>query len=310
MVFLPDNSPDNIILGDSDANLLVGTGSQDAIFGLGGSDQIVGGGEIDALYGNADTDSLYGSQADDFLFGGQDNDLLFGGQGNDQLSGDQGNDTLHGDKGADTLTGGAGADGFVVGAGTGGFSVSEADLITDFAVGEDLIQLTAGLTFADLEILGTAGDTILQDATTGEILAVLQGVDRATVTSASFQVDSPELPEPELPPISNIDFEPPTLQAGLENDTGISEVDNVTSDPTILGGFSDNVGVDRLEASLDGETFVTVLPTFNSAGNFVLAQGDLEFIRGSRLSDGSYTLQLRAVDTAERVSAIEQLTLP
>ncbi|MGL5083704.1 MAG: FG-GAP-like repeat-containing protein [Microcoleaceae cyanobacterium] len=297
MVFLPDNS----IFGDSNANLLVGTTAQDAIFGLQGADSIVGGEGIDGLYGNADADILYGAQADDFGFGGQGNDLMFGGQGNDQISGDSDNDTLYGDKGADILTGGTEADVFVIAPGTGGFSIPESDLIIDFTVGEDLIQLAEGLIFTDLDILANAGNTVIQDNTTGEIFVVLQGVDSATITVDSFlPVTNP--PEPEPPTIP--DFEPPVIQAALANDTGVSGTDFVTSDPTIIGGFNDNVGIARLEASLDGETFTTVFPTFNSSGNFVLGRGDLEFIRGSQLTDGSYALQLRAVDTSEQVSEV------
>jgi hypothetical protein len=71
---------------------------------------------------------------------------MTGGNGNDTLNGGSGNDTLIGGAGRDNLTGGAGSDTFVfksaaeAGNGTGASS-SNADLITDFQVGFDKIDL-------------------------------------------------------------------------------------------------------------------------------------------------------------------------
>ncbi|MGL5080107.1 MAG: S8 family serine peptidase [Microcoleaceae cyanobacterium] len=311
---------DNAIFGNESSNLLVGTPAADTIFGGQGADNIVGGAAADFLYGNTDADVLYGSQADDFLFGGQANDLILGGQGDDEISGDDGNDTIHGDQGADQLTGGSGADTFVVAPGTGGSSLSQADLILDFAVGEDAIQLTAGLTFADLEILTNGENTVIQDQTTAEIFVVLQGVDQETVTEDSFlfersalpPADSPDEPpteEPEEPDVpDSVDFEPPVLDARLANDTGGNGKDLITSDPRVIGSFSDNVGIDHLEVSLNGGDFTTVFPTFNSAGNFILARGDLEFLQEGRLTDGDYTVKLRVVDTSDLVSEVATVT--
>ena len=64
---------------------------------------------------------------------------LTGNSGNNTLTGNAGNDTLNGNAGRDTLTGGVGSDIFV-------FQfrqspVSGADIITDFAIGTDRIDL-------------------------------------------------------------------------------------------------------------------------------------------------------------------------
>src|SRR6185369_10516984 len=67
-------------------------------------------------------------------------DLTGGGSGvSDQIYGDLGNDTLvAGAAGAATLTGGEGADLYVFGQ-----TSSQIDVITDFVVGQDKIDLSA-----------------------------------------------------------------------------------------------------------------------------------------------------------------------
>jgi hypothetical protein len=84
-------------------------------------------------------DSLQGGDGlDDYAAGGGA-DLLAGGFSDDTLAGGGGDDTLVGGDGADRLVGGADADRFLfVGPADG------EDRITDFAAGEDLIQVDAG----------------------------------------------------------------------------------------------------------------------------------------------------------------------
>lgn len=69
--------------------------------------------------------------------GGSQRDLLWGNAVDNILSGNGGNDVLNGFEGSDTLTGGEGADKFI-------FSTLDGiDTITDFATGEDMIDLSA-----------------------------------------------------------------------------------------------------------------------------------------------------------------------
>ncbi len=107
-------------------------------------DTIVGNSYGDLISGYAGNDKLYGGLGNDKLYGGNNNDKLYGGTGNDSLWGDSGKDSLQGDAGKDRLTGGSGADSFIFRA------VSEsatgdktADVITDFVIGSDKINLSA-----------------------------------------------------------------------------------------------------------------------------------------------------------------------
>ncbi|MDZ4094339.1 MAG: calcium-binding protein [Paracoccaceae bacterium] len=79
---------------------------------------------------------MQGSAGADTLTGGAAGDLISGGGGNDLLQGGGGDDILMDGAGADILFGGAGADIFIL-SGDG-----EADVIRDFQVGIDRIDLT------------------------------------------------------------------------------------------------------------------------------------------------------------------------
>lgn len=144
------------ITGSSFADRITGQGGQDHIYAGGGSDRAYGGAGADFVYGGGGNDFLYGQSGDDFLhgergadvlsgkggaddlFGGKGKDTLLGGAGGDNLSGGGGNDVLKGNKGNDTLTGGGGRDTFFFKKGDG------ADLVTDFKVGKDVIEIGRG----------------------------------------------------------------------------------------------------------------------------------------------------------------------
>lgn len=79
-------------------------------------------------------------------------------------------DTLHGDEGNDTLTGGAGADVFVFEANNG------SDIITDFALSEDVLDLSGTTTdFTDLASIQAAATEIPLAA--GTTLLLINTVD-------------------------------------------------------------------------------------------------------------------------------------
>jgi subtilisin-like proprotein convertase family protein len=178
-----------LFTGTPNADFLSGSAENDTILGLEGND-IVNGGQGD--------DFLNGNQGNDVVRGGQGDDTVRGGQGNDQIFGDDGNDILYGDLGADTVNGGGGDDIFAMGrrsdvpgyASTGGISIADADVITDFGNGNDLIQLIGGTKYEDLNIFqGTgiyASSTIIQDQVTGDYLAVLSGINANSITGNHF----------------------------------------------------------------------------------------------------------------------------
>jgi Ca2+-binding RTX toxin-like protein len=102
------------------------------------------------------------------------------------LVGGAGDDVLIGDEGSDTLLGGSGGDLFVLTPGQG------SNVISDFRKGEDLLSLAGGLTFAQLSISqGTDGQqasptTSIRISNSGELLAVLNGVQASTIAPSDF----------------------------------------------------------------------------------------------------------------------------
>ena len=129
----------DLVYGNLGSDLIYGNQDNDTMFGGQDDDIAFGGQNDDLVYGNAGADQVYGNTSSDTLYGGQGDDSVFGGQGADQVFGGAGNDSIDGGLADDTITGGAGNDVFEFQNGDG------ADVIGDFTVGEDLIQLVSGI---------------------------------------------------------------------------------------------------------------------------------------------------------------------
>jgi Ca2+-binding RTX toxin-like protein len=80
------------------------------------------------------------------------------------------------------LIGGSGNDIFVLKTGQG------FDIIADFTIGQDLIGLSGGLSFGQLEITQNTQGTLIKNLLTGEQLGVLVGVSPTAITSANFRL--------------------------------------------------------------------------------------------------------------------------
>jgi VCBS repeat-containing protein len=117
------------ILGTVKSDILTGTALDEAIYGSNGDDVISGMGGSDHLFGENGEDTLNGGSGIDFLDGGNGKDILIGGKGSDFLTGGEGNDVFV-----------FGKDG----------TSKDVDVITDFKVGNDSIQLLDGLTISSL----------------------------------------------------------------------------------------------------------------------------------------------------------------
>jgi Ca2+-binding RTX toxin-like protein len=161
---------DDVILGGSGDDVLRGDeNSRNPQNGIGGDDIIFGGSGSDRIGGKAGNDILSGDAGDDFIWGDDGDDIIIGGTGNDTLVGDN-------------MSGGSGSDLFVFGTGDG------TDTILDFEVGSDRIGLiTDELAFADLTITQEGSNTVLGVTSTGEQLAVLNGIQASTLSESSFE---------------------------------------------------------------------------------------------------------------------------
>lgn len=125
---------------------VVGTGASDVMRGANVAETLSGGGGNDTITARGGDDILYGGNGVDQLDGQDGNDVIAGGGGGDVMRGGAGMDVLISDAGKDTMTGGADADSFVFTGfleRTSGFGNYIADVITDFQVGSDKIDLSA-----------------------------------------------------------------------------------------------------------------------------------------------------------------------
>lgn len=110
--------------------------------------------DIEGAYGSIYDDRIIGSGETNFLRGGRGSDTIYGGSGDDSILGEVGNDALNGGSGKDYLQGGKGADIMTGGPGRDYFAVNvfglerssfvgNPDVITDWRVGQDYIELEA-----------------------------------------------------------------------------------------------------------------------------------------------------------------------
>ncbi|SFE41999.1 Ca2+-binding protein, RTX toxin-related [Sulfitobacter brevis] len=170
---------DNIFgAGDSaSANEMAGNDGNDTIRAGAGNDTIAGGAGDDQIFGGAGNNTIYLGLGNDFVGGGAGNDVIVAGAGTNQIFGGLGNDTVFAGFGRDVISGGPGADVFVfnsvaqAGIGTG------RDVITDFKVGADKINLDPlNLTFIGAAAFSEAGQVAyLVGGSTGFLVGDIDG---------------------------------------------------------------------------------------------------------------------------------------
>ncbi|WP_280960123.1 calcium-binding protein [Enterovirga rhinocerotis] len=203
------NELDNILMGNSGINVLWGGAGNDRLDGRAGVDALIGGTGNDTYYIDNLGDAMIeeagegydtafisvdgyiladgasverlilrdgivfatGNNLDNVIQGSADDNILAGGGGRDTIRGEAGNDTLIGGAGIDSLFGGAGADTFVLTA-----TNADRDMIRDFVVGEDTLQIRASLFGGGL----VAGDELTPEQ------FVLSTTGRATSATDRF----------------------------------------------------------------------------------------------------------------------------
>ena len=132
---------DQIVFGGTGSDIIHGAAGWQTLDGGDGGDTIYGGLGTQFLMGDAGSDLIVGGSGSQTLWGGAGSDTLWAGSGTQMLDGNAGNDVLHAGGGNDTLTGGAGRDIFAFGRASNGRNV-----ITDFRVGQDMIEAEKGIT--------------------------------------------------------------------------------------------------------------------------------------------------------------------
>ncbi|WP_172799708.1 choice-of-anchor I domain-containing protein [Leptolyngbya sp. O-77] len=212
---------DDVLNGGAGNDSLYASEGQNRLYGGDGNDNLYAGSGNDTIYGNAGNDKIYAGEGNNLILAGDGNDLVYAGAGNDEILGSAGNDTIYAGEGAnwidggdgndlifagagnDTIYGGAGdntinagegnnlifsigndvinagsgSDRFVLGAGSGVATINRFGL-------NDRIQLTGGLTFADLTVTGNNREATISVGS--DAIAILKNFSVAQINAGLF----------------------------------------------------------------------------------------------------------------------------
>jgi hypothetical protein len=99
--------------------------------------------------------------------------------------------------------------------------------------------------------------------------------------------------------VTYVDLVAPIIAAGLANDTGRSNSDRLTNDPTIAGKITDTSKIVTLTAGFGNtpaSSWQNVTTNLQTNGVFSFSRAQLNQINGGALADGTHTLRLKAID--------------
>ncbi len=114
----------------------------------------------------------------DKLYGGKGDDTIYGSKTYDTLYGDDGDDTLYDGRGNNCFDGGAGADRLV-------FARKSTNTIDGFEDGTDILLITGGLEFSNLDIRQDGRNAVVSDSS-GAPEIKLRDFDASLLTLNDF----------------------------------------------------------------------------------------------------------------------------
>jgi Ca2+-binding RTX toxin-like protein len=230
---------DSAVIGTASDDTLTVNGGRGFLSGADGDDVLTGASAADWIMGGAGHDVLEGRGGRDLLEGGAGDDLLSGGAQADSLEGGAGDDTLDGGAGDDMLDGGEGSDTYLIAPGGG------ADTIRDYGDPEDIdvVQLSAGVTPADVTLSRSGSDLILHVA----------GPAGVTEVRIEQQFGSGGVEE--------VRFADTTVWSRSAIEAAVLSASQTAGDDTILGYDGDDVleggaGQDYLEGGQGNDTYL------------------------------------------------------
>ncbi|GJD22740.1 hypothetical protein RIVM261_076960 [Rivularia sp. IAM M-261] len=223
------------------------------------------------------------------------NDIL-GTAGRDNLVGTSRNDRITGGFAADIITGGLGSDTFVYN------DIRDAgDTIKDFELRTDVIDLTRVLNSFGYNRLNPIGDGYVQFSAYSKGTVVLLDSDGNGNLTARPYINVENVAPSELSGFPG-HFLPrqtipaPSISAGLANDTGVSNSDRITIDPTVSGQTK---GATSLQGNLNGNGFINISNALNPDGSFTISLEQYEVLSKGQLPSGNYTLELKAGNSSQ-----------
>ncbi len=182
------------IIGSDDLTdyFIEGGAGDDVLTTAGGKDTVYGGAGNDTINTNAGNDYVDGGDGDDIINTGDGDDTIYGGNGNDVINAGGGDDTIYLEGDEDIITGGKGADTFVMDSNNQDENTGITNLIKDFTIGEDTIDLSNIKTIRsidDISISLVTHDGVSYtkiDIGNNKNPIYLEGVDATLLTKESF----------------------------------------------------------------------------------------------------------------------------
>ncbi|BAZ50329.1 YD repeat protein [Nostoc sp. NIES-4103] len=225
---------------------------------------------------------------------------IVGTDGRDVLTGTPLSDRVIGKVGADLITGGLGADVFVY------QSIRDAgDTIKDFELRQDVIDLSQVLSRFGYQGLNPIADGYIKFSTyTGGAIILIDSDSKGSLSARPYIYvenvtpnDLSSYPNHFIPNPGKL----PQIEASLVNDTGVSDSDRLTQDPTVSGQTTDAT---TLQGNLNGNGFVDISDALNEDGSFTISLEQYDVLSNGALPDGDYTLELKAKNSFGQESEI------
>jgi len=280
------NALHTIRLNNTNFENIAGSSGDEIIYGDNADNKI--GGSWDSNFGNntmavGGSDTVYGLAGNDTITAGG---TIYGGAGNDTIVSGSGNDTLDGGTGTDTITSGTGSDTIIMRSGDGNATLANANVITDFTDGTDLIQWESAI-LSDVSFTQGSGSnashTIMTYTPTTEYMSIIQNTTASNFSVADFVNNSSSAIT------ANGGGSADIIKAGAGNDTingngGNDTINGGSGNDTIIGGL----GID----SLTGDGGSDIYKYTSIAEAATSADSDKETIFGFDATDNSEVIQL------------------
>ena len=183
---------------------------------------------------------------------------------------------------------------------------SSKTVTVDFSTADDTaIGSVASMAIADADYQAVEGTITFKPGETTQTIIVPVIDDRLNEADETFFINLTNASNAIIADAQGkgtiIDNELPSISASLANDTGASDSDGITLDPTINGQAT---GATSLQGNLNGNGFVDISNALNEDGSFTISLEQYEVLSNNSLPDGNYILELKAENDFGRESDV------
>jgi RHS repeat-associated protein len=183
------------------------------------------------------------------------------------------------------------------GAVIGNITVTDPDQVATFrnntvTVNDSRFEVINNNGIIQLKLKGGQGLDYETEPTIAIALTATDNSNSSLTYSENFTINVIDVDE---------NIETPTISAALTNDTGVSNSDRLTLDPTVNGQTQ---GATSLQGNLNGNGFVDISSALNEDGSFTISFEQYDVLSNDTLPNGIYLLELKAKNSSGQESEI------